>query len=298
MKVLAADGYILCRGLVRTLTLLRDDVCIIAANSIDEVLARISESPDLDLVLLDAGMPGMEHFAGVRRTADKLPAVPVVVTSSNESDAHIAGAIRSGAKGYFSVSTKPYVLEYALLLILSGECYVPARALRLGPMIVTPQGFDRGMPPGNGSLTRRQREIIVKLAEGKSNKEIARELTLLEGTVKLHVKGILRKLGVRNRTEAVVAAARSGYLPNGALGIGVPEEELTAEALDGNGKMSRPRRSSLPAQLGAGNMRHASGTRMPRSGRARDRQTDDQTTVAEEASSGQLAATAHRDESN
>src|SRR5258707_4071776 len=79
MKVLAADGYILCSGLLRTLTLLYDDVRVTAANSIDELLARISELPDPDLVLLDTSMPGMENFAGLRLTVEKLPEVPIVV---------------------------------------------------------------------------------------------------------------------------------------------------------------------------------------------------------------------------
>ncbi len=229
MKVLAADGYILCRGLVRTLTLLREDVCVIVADSIDEVLARISESPDFDLVLLDARMPGMEDLAGLRRTVEKLPEVPVVVTSSSESPAHIVSAIRDGARGYFSLSTKPYVLEHALPLIMAGEYYIPACALRLGhghAVLARNGPAPRQQADGDG-LTLRQRDILVMLAEGKSNKEIAREFKVLEGTVKLHVKGILRKLGVRNRTEAAVAAARCGYLPKGTLGPEASASEST-----------------------------------------------------------------------
>jgi DNA-binding NarL/FixJ family response regulator len=230
MKVLAADGYILCRGLVRTLTLLRDDICIIAADSIDDMLARISERPDLDLVLLDERMPGMESFTGLRRIVEKCPDVPVVVTSPNEGHAHIVAAIRNGARGYFTLSTKGDVLKHALPLILSGEYYVPACALRLGQgdALLAQDGAARRIRSTDDGLTLRQREIIVMLAEGKSNKEIAREFKVLEGTVKLHVKGILRKLGVRNRTEAVVAAARSGYLPKGALGIDVSLSESAA----------------------------------------------------------------------
>ena len=187
MKVLAADGYILCRGLVRTLTLLRDDVCVIAADSIDDVLARISELPDLDLVLLDARMPGMENFAGLRRTVEKLPDVPVVVTSPNESYAHIVAAIRNGARGYFPLSTKLDVLEHALPLILSGEYYIPACAVRLGhgDALLAREGAAPRMRTADDGLTLRQRAIIVMLAEGKSNKEIAREFAVLEGTVKL-----------------------------------------------------------------------------------------------------------------
>ena len=220
MKVLAADGYILCRGLVRTLTLLYDDVCVTAADSIDEVLARIPELPDLDLVLLDASMDGMENFAGLGRTVEKLRDVPVVVTSPSESRAQIVAAIRNGARGYFPLSTKPCVLEHALPLIMSGEFYIPACALRLGHghEMLVPEGLAPRMRSAGNGLTLRQCEVVVMLAEGKSNKEIAREFKVLEGTVKLHVKGILRKLGVRNRTEAVLAAARARLLAERDLG--------------------------------------------------------------------------------
>jgi two-component system, NarL family, nitrate/nitrite response regulator NarL len=225
MKVLAADGYILCSGLLRTLMLLYDGVCVTAANSIDEVLARTLELPAPDLVLLDTSMPGMENFAGLRRTVETLPGVPVVITSPTEGRAHVIAAIRNGARGYIPLSCKPCVLQHALPLIMAGEFYIPASALRV---LGSEDGHKplpcRGSMMGSAgdSLTPRQREITVMLADGKSNKEIARELKVLEGTVKLHVKGILRKLGVRNRTEAVLAAARAGYLPRGTLGMAPP----------------------------------------------------------------------------
>jgi len=221
MNVLAADEYILCCGLLQTLAQLYDGVCVMAANSIDEVLARMQELPDLDLILLDAGMPGMENFAGLRRAVEKRPDVPVIVTSSSESRAHIFAALRNGARGYIPLSSRPCVLRHALPLIMSGEFYIPASALRSdGAHALLP--IEEPSPPivplAGDSLTPRQREIAVLLAVGKSNKEIARELNVFEGTVKLHVKCILRKLGVRNRTEAVLAAARAGYLPRVTLG--------------------------------------------------------------------------------
>jgi DNA-binding NarL/FixJ family response regulator len=130
MKVLAAD-YIVCCGLVRTLQLLREDVCVTSADSIDEMLTLIPGLPDLDLVAVSASMPGMENFAGLRRLVEKLPDVPVVVTSPSESSTQIVAAIRGGARGYFSPSTKACVLRHALPLILLGEIYIPACALRL-----------------------------------------------------------------------------------------------------------------------------------------------------------------------
>ena len=289
MKVLAADGYILCRGLVRTLTLLRDDVCIVAADSIDDMLARISEQPDLDLVLLDERMPGMGSFAGLRRIVEKCPDVPVVVTSPNESRAHIVAAIRNGARGYFPLSTKGDVLKHALPLILSGEYYVPACALRLGHgEVLARDGAAPRIRRADDGLTSRQREIIVMLAEGKSNKEIAREFKVLEGTVKLHVKGILRNLGVRNRTEAVVAAARGGYLPKGTLGIEVSLSENTAAVGDPRSSsahaLSTPSRSRMED-----NVRLGGAIRVARSKPASGQLPGNETT-ATEASSGQARA--------
>ena len=214
MKVLAADGHILCCGLVRTLQLLREDVCVTGADSIDEMLTLIPGLPDLDLVLLDASMPGMENFAGLRRLVEKLPDVPVVVTSPSESSAQIVAAIRSGARGYFSPSTKACVLRHALPLILLGEIYIPACALRLdhGDGMLRPEGLAPRMGDAGGKLTPRQCEIMVMLGEGKSNKEIARRMPGCLKARSSFTLGILRKLGVRNRTEAVLAAAHGRLL--------------------------------------------------------------------------------------
>ena len=247
MKVLAADEYILCCGLLRTLMLLYDGVCVTVANSIDEVLARIPELPDLKLVLLDTGMPGMENLAGLRRTVETRPDVPIIITSPSESRTQIITAIRNGARGYVVPSCKPCVLKHALPLVMSGEFYIPASAFRDESVLLATQQASPQMALSAGDgLTPRQREIIVMLAEGKSNKEVGRELDVLEGTVKLHVKGILRKLGVRNRTEAVLAAARAGYLPRTTLGPGSSRSEYSADYV--NHSMSGPRAPSSPSE--------------------------------------------------
>jgi DNA-binding NarL/FixJ family response regulator len=211
------------------------------------MLTLIPGLPDLNLVLLDASMPGMEDFAGLRRLVEKLPDVPIVVTSPSESSAQMVAAIRSGARGYFLPSTKACVLRHALPLILLGEIYIPAFALRLdhGNGMSRPEGLAPRMGDASGKLTPRQCEIVVMLGAGKSNKEIAREAKVLEGTVKLHVRGILRKLGVRNRTEAVLAAARGGYLSRGTVGVEAPMSWPTSAHLDQKISKTRERKRYL-----------------------------------------------------
>jgi two-component system, NarL family, nitrate/nitrite response regulator NarL len=247
MNVLAADRYILCCGLLRTLVLLYDDVRLTSANSIDEVLA--CRLPDLDLVLLDASMPGMENLAGLKRTVKKFHEVPIIVTSSSESRTQVLAAIRNGAQGYVAASCKPHVLEHALPLVMAGEFYIPASALRGDKAgVLRASDHDRAalpMTPAGHALTPRQREITVMLAEGKSNKEIARELKVLESTVKLHVRGVFRNLGVRNRTEAALAAVRAGYLAKGILSSGLSMSEYGAGDVDH--KVSGASASSPPS---------------------------------------------------
>lgn len=236
MKILAADGYIVCCGVLRIVDMIYHDVEVISANSIDEVLASVRElhdlDLDLDLVLLDTSMPGMENFDGLRRVVENLyEEVPVIVTSDSQNHTQIFAAIRNGARGYIPPWSKPCVLQHALPLVMAGEFYIPAGALsggKLGEL----RGFERSPPRMTSSLTQRQHEITIMLAEGKSNKEIARELKVLEGTVKLHVRWILRNLGVRNRTEAVIAAVYAGYLPNQTLGSAPPTLECVGGEAD------------------------------------------------------------------
>jgi DNA-binding NarL/FixJ family response regulator len=232
MIVLAADEYIMCGGLLRTLALIYHDIQVTSANSIDEVLTGILKLPDLDLVLLDASMPGMENFDGLRRVVENLRDAPVIVTSASESHTQIIAAIRNGARGYILASSKPCVLQHALPLVIAGEFYIPASALRCGDMADAVRASERLAPQMASSLTQRQHEITIMLAKGKSNKEIAREFKLLEGTVKLHVRAILRNLGVRNRTEAAIVAVRAGYLPKRALSSGSPTSECTDDDAD------------------------------------------------------------------
>jgi DNA-binding NarL/FixJ family response regulator len=207
MKILIADDHALFRnGLRYMLAGLADEVAILEAKDSAEALATVGATPDLDLVLLDLAMPGMDGLAGLRMLRGKRPALPVVILSASEEAADVRRAIESGAMGFIPKASSSAVMLGALRLVLSGGVYVPPAYLersRAGttPITAPPSGDTLG-------LTARQHDVLRLLGQGQSNKEIARVLGLAEGTVKLHISAILRVLGVSNRTRAVVAAAK------------------------------------------------------------------------------------------
>lgn len=161
-----------------------------------------------DLAILDLHMPGANGFDGIARTRERFPQAPVVVISGAASAADVARAIELGARGFLPKTLPSQVLAAALQVILSGGTYVPTDYAQSGAAAASAAA----LAPG-GALTPREAEVLTLLVAGRSNKEIGRSLGLQEITVKLHVRNIFRKLGVRNRVEATNAAARLGYGP-------------------------------------------------------------------------------------
>ena len=125
--------------------------------------------------------------------------------------ADIVDSVRLGARGYILKTSSTAVLEHAISLALTGETFLPLPRAVLSGNIAA----EAARPSGQilDRLTDRQRDVFQLLLAGHSNKEIARELGVLEGTVKVHVRAIMQKLGVRNRTQVAVVAARSGCFP-------------------------------------------------------------------------------------
>ncbi len=211
MNVLIADDHPLFREALRGLLKQLDDgIVVTEAACFEEILSLASDEgqdQNLDLLLLDLRMPGPDWPLAIKELRARLPSVPIVVVSASEraEDAHLA--IRCGALGYILKDSNPRIILNALRLVLSGGTYVPPLALELA---ASGPGDD---PRANGqavSLTPRQREVLGLMGQGKSNKEIARDLGVAVATVKLHASAIFAALGVGNRTEAVVTAAGMG----------------------------------------------------------------------------------------
>jgi DNA-binding NarL/FixJ family response regulator len=174
----------------------------------------------IDLVLFDMTGLSPSRFIDMQRLMRRWPDARLVAVCANADADQIMDILGRGARGVVMLGASLPVLRHALGLVQSGGIYVPDGALRSRtgdtPVARRRMGPIAGITAPQRSLTARQRQIAELLAVGKSNKEIARALSIEEGTVKIHVKAILRALGVRNRTEAVLVAARAGYIDSSA----------------------------------------------------------------------------------
>jgi DNA-binding NarL/FixJ family response regulator len=208
LKILIADDHALFReGLRYVLARLEPQVEVIEARDGAEALEILGRRPDVDLILLDLAMPGVDGLAGLRALRARLPAVPVVILAASEEPTDIRLALDGGAMGFISKSSTSEVMLGALRLVLAGGVYLPPTLLERQRSGARTKDGGRKTLETLG-LTPRQHDVLRLLSQGRSNKEIARTLDLTEGTVKLHVSAILRALEVDNRTQAVVAAAR------------------------------------------------------------------------------------------
>ncbi|MBC8339250.1 MAG: response regulator transcription factor [Rhodospirillales bacterium] len=213
MKILLADDHALFRdGLRLVLAGVDSEISVVEATDYPEALTVAGSEKNLDLALVDLSMPGMERFTGLSALCDRLDEVPVVVVSANESNEDVRRAMGCGASGYIPKALDSEVIRVALERVLSGGTYLP-------PSMV---GWEKEDPPARvpppPRLTPRQRDVLGYIARGYSNKKIASELKLAEGTVKLHVAALLKALGVNNRTEAVFAATAQGLVESPSPG--------------------------------------------------------------------------------
>ena len=213
--VLADDHKLVVDALKMYLTKLRPDIEVTQAGSLEDALKRVSESAEVDLVILDMNMPGMNGLEGLKVMRTRNPDVPVVMLSGVASSEHVREALDCGAVGFIPKALSGVVMLGALELILSGGTYVPTMALpaRSAEKSTGTDGLDARFDASNPltSLTRRQREVLSLLIQGHSNKKIARQCGVTPNTAAFHVKGVIRKLGVSNRTEAVTTAIRLGW---------------------------------------------------------------------------------------
>jgi DNA-binding NarL/FixJ family response regulator len=171
-----------------------------------------------DVVLMDIRMPRMDGVAATRSIVEAGLPVRVLILTTFELDEYVVGALRSGASGFLSKDVPAEDLIEAIRTVAAGEAVVSPRILRrlLDKFADRLPDPNAAPPPALDSLTDREQEVLVHIARGLSNAEIAKELFVSETTVKTHVGHVLTKLGLRDRVQAVVLAYESGLIRPGA----------------------------------------------------------------------------------
>jgi DNA-binding NarL/FixJ family response regulator len=182
---------------------------VLETGSLDEALERLGDRTDISLALFDLAMPGMESPASLGAVRECFPHIRVAVVSGSKRRRDILLALEAGVHGYVHKGVGAPELARALNKIMDGEIYVPSSLADLPAVadetvLRTAPSLARDASRA-ASLTPRQREVLQLLVQGKSNKEIARSLSLGEGTVKIHLASLFRNLGVNNRSAAAVA---------------------------------------------------------------------------------------------
>lgn len=199
MKSLLVDDHALFRaGLRMLLKTIRPDAQVLEAATVEQAIALATEHPDLQLCLLDLSLRNQHGLDALQRVRAAAPEVAVVVVSGDEDVGTIHACIDAGAMSYIPKSVSPEVLVEALRRVLGGSVWLPDAVHAL-------QAGDPGVRP---HLSPRQLDVMRCLGRGLPTKSISRELDLSENTVKEHIAAIFRSLGVNNRTQAVITAAR------------------------------------------------------------------------------------------
>ena len=224
LNILLIDNHpLFVDGVKALLSQLRKHINVDVAYDFSNALSQLKNPPNYDLVILDFELPDTNNDSAIEYLLQSFSSISLVILSANENQSTILNAIKLGVLGYIPKSTRGQITLSALNLILAGGTYIPKTALSLE------QSFEgshsktiNNLEPSrsvrsnitnnevNELLTKRQITILSCLSEGLSNKHIARQLNIADGTVRVHMSTIYRVLGVENRTQAVVKANKLG----------------------------------------------------------------------------------------
>lgn len=223
MKILIADDHeLFLKGLEFILKSDFKDAQIELCKNYNEIFAKLEQNTDFDLIVTDLAMPGANWFEALGTIHSMAKDTPIIIISAVFDKEIVQKTLEIGVSGYIPKSSSNAVILGAINLVLAGGVYIPHELLNndTGNNEIT-QEFQKlkslselGEAPREKrkKLTPRQVDVVRAIARGLSNKVIAYELGLTEGTVKVHVTVILKVLGVTNRTAAVLEAVKQGYI--------------------------------------------------------------------------------------
>lgn len=207
-KLILVDDHPLLRKGVRQLVELEDDMAVIGEASNGEDAVQLVQEKEADLVLLDLSMKGMDGIETLQAMRDAGVSCRIVVFTVSDDTNDVVAALKAGADGYLLKDMEPERLVDRIREACSGKM-VLSEVLTEVLAKTFRDSSNKGKGDGYNSLTRREKETLKMIAEGLSNKMIGRQLNIVEATVKVHVKHLLKKLGLRSRVEAAVWAVEN-----------------------------------------------------------------------------------------
>lgn len=202
MRILIADDHELLRDTLVLFLQGEGGFEVATAGTFHEAVTLMTTTVPFDLVLLDLNMPGMQGIQGIKQAMALVDGQKVALISGQATQAIVQEALAAGAAGFVPKSMPAKSLINAVKLMANGEQFAPIDYMT--------GAQDKNRHPLADQLTPREMQVLKGLTEGKSNKEIGRDLDIQEPTVKLHMKTLYRKIGASNRTQAAMIARESG----------------------------------------------------------------------------------------
>lgn len=212
LKLLVVEDHALVReGLVRLLGQIERGVTVMESADFESALTVLDNEGEFDLVLLDLALPGIDGFAGLDILRRRYPSMPVAVVSAFDDTPTITRVLNLGASGFIPKAFSGESLLSAVREVLAGNIFRPSgqQGARLDDATPVPPS-KVSVKPDEIGITDRQAQVLALMVRGLSNRDIADQLDLSEGTVKIHATAVFKALGVNSRTQALVAVARYG----------------------------------------------------------------------------------------
>jgi DNA-binding NarL/FixJ family response regulator len=214
IRVLLCDDQALVRGGFRMILEAREDIDVVGEAEDGAQALELTWRHRPDVILMDVRMPRLDGVEATRRLVEAGAEGRVLILTTFDLDEYVFEALRAGASGFLLKDVQPAQLVEAIRVVARGEALLAPTVTRrlLDRFAHTLPGAPEKPPPELASLTEREREVLGLLAGGLSNAELAERLFVSETTVKTHVSSILRKLGLRDRVQAVVLAYQAGLV--------------------------------------------------------------------------------------
>jgi DNA-binding NarL/FixJ family response regulator len=215
-SVVLADDEAMVRAGFRMILESEPDIEVVGEAESGEQASETVRRLRPDVVLMDIQMPGGDGLEATRRiTASPDLASRVVILTTFERDAYVFDALRAGASGFLLKNSSPEDLIHAVRVVAAGDALLAPSVTQRIIQQFAQRPANSALAERLESLTQREHEVLVMLARGNSNAELASELFVTEGTIKTHVSSLLSKLGLRDRVQAVILAYESGLVTPG-----------------------------------------------------------------------------------